>query len=537
MKRLLRSSVYMLTVAAVTQAQLGRREAEWMTDGGDAQRSHWIPADTWISRESLQKPGFRFLWKTKLDNQAVQLNSLTPAVLIDRYIGYRGFKSLALLGGSSNTVFAIDTDLSRLEWQHRFPLPAPSPGSLACPGGLTANAARETYAAYPPSEPVGGGLGGRSAPARSDIGEPGEGAVTLAPALAAVARGPSRRPPRLRLPAMTYVVAADGALHSLNISNGEEPEPAVKFLPTSANAQGLIVLDGVAYAATSDCNGASSGIWALDIASKQVSVWQASGGAIAGTAGAAFGPDRTVFAATSSGELVALSSKSLKVMGRYTAGGQPFTSSPVVFPYKGTTLVAAATKDGRIHLMDGALLAGPNPQALLFKTSAYSASGGFSPSSLSTWQALDGVRWVLASADAAPGPASGFSPANGPVASGAVAAWRVADRNGAISLEPGWLSRDMISPLAPMIVNGVVFAVSGGEFRSADGGPSLAERARRSAPAVLYALDGATGTTMWDSGATITSFVHSGGLSGGAGQLYLETFDETLYAFGFPMEH
>jgi hypothetical protein len=42
---------------------------------------------------------------------------------------------------------------------------------------------------------------------------------------------------------------------------------------------------------------------------------------------------------------------------------------------------------------------------------------------------------------------------------------------------------------------------------------------------------------IWDSGTTITSFVHSGGLSGQAGQVYLETFDETLYAFGFPMEH
>ena len=97
-----------------------------MTDGADAQRSHWIPADTRISREGLEKPGFQFLWKLKLDNQAVQLNSLTPAVLIDRYIGYRGFRSLALLAGSSNAIYAIDTDLSRLEWQHRLPLPPPS---------------------------------------------------------------------------------------------------------------------------------------------------------------------------------------------------------------------------------------------------------------------------------------------------------------------------------------------------------------------------------------------------------------------------
>jgi outer membrane protein assembly factor BamB len=508
-----------------------------MTDGADAQRSHWVPADTRISRESLAKSGFQFLWKVKLDNQAAQLNSLTPAVLIDRYIGYRGFRSLALLGGSSNTVYAIDTDLSRLEWQRRIPLPSPSAASVACPGSLMASPARETSAAYPPLEAVGGGLGGRNAPARSDVGEPGEGAVTLAPALAAVARGPARRPPRLRLPAVVYVVAADGALHSLNISNGEEPGPPVKFLPPGTNAQGLTVVDGIAYAATSDCKGGSSGVWAVDLVSKQMSMWEASGSAIAATAGPAFGPDGTVFATTSTGQLVALSPKDLRLIGRYSTGGQPFTSSPVVFPYKGKTLVAAATKDGRIHLVDGASLGAPDPQPGAFQTPAYSSSGGFAPSSLATWQASDGVRWVLAATAGAPVPGSGFTPANGLITNGAIATWRVADRNGTISLEPGWVSRDMISPLVPMILNGVVFAVSSGEFRSDDSNVPVQERVRKSSGAVLYALDGLTGKTIWDSGGVITSFVHSGALSGQVGQVYLETFDETLYAFGFPMEH
>jgi outer membrane protein assembly factor BamB len=116
-------------------------------------------------------------------------------------------------------------------------------------------------------------------------------------------------------------------------------------------------------------------------------------------------------------------------------------------------------------------------------------------------------------------------------------AWKVSERNGAVSLEPEWVSRDMQAPLTPLVINGVVFALASGEFRSGDGSLSPAERARRSSPAVLYALDGATGKVLWDSGKTISSFVHSGGLSGGASQLYLETFDENLYAFGFPIEH
>jgi len=54
---------------------------------------------------------------------------------------------------------------------------------------------------------------------------------------------------------------------------------------------------------------------------------------------------------------------------------------------------------------------------------------------------------------------------------------------------------------------------------------------------VIYALDGATGKPLWDSGKSITSFVHGGGVSGGANQIYLTTYDQKLYVFGFPIEH
>jgi outer membrane protein assembly factor BamB len=95
--------------------------------------------------------------------------------------------------------------------------------------------------------------------------------------------------------------------------------------------------------------------------------------------------------------------------------------------------------------------------------------------------------------------------------------------------------RDLASPLAPIVVNGMVFAAASGEFRGA-GQLTAAQRAQRSTPAILYALDGATGKMLWSSGRTITSFAR-GGLSAGSGQVYLVTYDNTLYAFGIPMEH
>jgi len=510
------------------KAQFARGGAEWVTNGSDAQRSFSIPADPKISRDSMLKQGFQFLWKVKLNNDSVQLNSLTPAVLMDRYIGYRGFRSFAFVGGSSNSIFALDSDLSRIEWQVHLPGPAPAAGSPACPGGLTTPVARATTASYPIPAGGGGGGGGRGGPARSGVGAAGEGAVTIAPALAAQAANAGRGP-QLRLPSVIYAVAGDGMLHTLYMSNGQEPEAPIKFLPPNSDAQGLIVIDGVAYAATPGCNGAASGIWALDLTSKQVSEWHLSSGSIAGTAGPSFGPDGTVYASTTSGDLVALDPKKLIVKASYSTGGQEFSSAPIVFAYKDRNLVAAATKDGRIHLLDAAL------GTALSVTAAY--GNDFGASALSTFQAADGARWVLAAGAGAPSAASGFQTANGAVTNGAIAAWRVEEQNGSPTLRPSWVSRDMISPLAPMTINGVVFAVSSGEYRSADAKMTPAQRAQKSSPAVLYALDIANGKSYWDSGKTITSFVHSGGLSGGASQLYLETYDQTIYAFGYWIEH
>ena len=97
------------------------------------------------------------------------------------------------------------------------------------------------------------------------------------------------------------------------------------------------------------------------------------------------------------------------------------------------------------------------------------------------------------------------------------------------ALDAAWVSRELVSPLTPAVVNGVVFAVSSGETSTA--------RTGRSGKAVVYALDGATGKELWSSGAAIGSFVHGGALSVGNSQVYLGTHDGTLYAFGFPMEH
>jgi outer membrane protein assembly factor BamB len=278
-------------------------------------------------------------------------------------------------------------------------------------------------------------------------------------------------------------------LHSLNVQNGADAVAPLKFLPPNVNAAGLIVVDNVAYASTHNgCGGTKDGVWALDLETKQVTSWTSDSG-LAGSAGPAFGPDGTIYVSTAGGELVALEPVTLKQQASYRAS-VGFASSPVIFEYTGKTLIAVTTKDNRLHLLDASSLDRPLD----------AVPARIAAAALSTWQDSGGIRWI-----AAPSARN-------------ISAWKLVERNGMPALEKGWDSSDITSPFAPTIVNGVVFALS-------------------AKPAVLYAIDGATGKTIWDSGKTIAAAAGKGGLSAGGGQIYVGTQDGTLYAFGFPMEH
>ena len=557
-------------LVALTGGAKAQRGIDWVTENGDAQRSAWVRADAKISKESLQdpnrKPGFQLLWKLKLNNKPRQLNSLTPPSTLERLIGYRGFRMLGFVGGSSDAIFTIDTDLGRMEWEKKLVSAAPSKaGTLACPGGMTTGVARPTLTILPPSVIAVGG--GRSAPARGAVGESGQGAVTLAlirpnpprPAAPPPATNPTppaanpappapRRPNAANPPGgqfgagpfLVYALSSDGMLHTMHLSNGADYEEPVKFLPPGANANGLIVIDNVAYVVTKgNCGGVDNGVWALDLVTKQVGAWK---GNVAGIVGPAFDGAGTLYVATGGGgdapnSVVALDPKTLSVKAWYAAGASEFTSTPVIFDYKGKNLIAATTKDGRAHLLDTSDLGGADHKTALFTTPASSKEGAAAPGALASWQDRSGARWILAPVAGPQAADLGFTATKGAATNGAVVAWKLVEQNGAPTLQPAWASPDLVSPLPPTIINGVVFVTSGGEFRTDDGKMTAAARARRSSGAILYALDGQTGKELWNSGKTITSFARGAALSGGIGQVYLTTHDGMIYAFGFPMEH
>lgn len=523
MKRLL-----LTMTACVLFATTALAQRDWMTDNADAQRSSWIRSDGKINKDSMAKPGFQFLWKMKVKNTPRQLNSITPPTTLDRLIGYRGFRMLGFFAGSNNNLITIDTDLGRLEWEKQLKVTTPPGASTwTCPGGMTTGVVRPALTTIFPA-PTGSG-GGRMNPAKGAVGEPGQGAVTLANVrptnnaglrqmMPQNTRVNPANPPGGQLgagPFLVYALASDGKLHSLHLSNGADYEPPVQFVPANANANGLIVADQIAYVVTTNgCNGAANGVWALDLITKEVKSFKAN---VVGSAGVAFGGNDTIYVATSSGgdkpnSLVALDQKTLTVKSSYSAGTQEFSSSPVIFSHKGKVMIAAMTKDGRLHVFDSENLKAPLASSSAIK------GGNSTTGALASWQDLSGTRWIL-------------TPTNS-----AVVSWKLVEQGSSVSLESGW-ARDLSAPLTPTIINGVAFLTASGEFRPDDDKMPVAQRVARSGKAVIYALDAITGKELWNSGSTITSFAHGGAISGSMGQIYLTTYDGTIYAFGFPMEH
>ena len=554
-----RHAVIALACAALASAILsaqGRGGAEWTTSGYDAQRTASIRNDPRLSVQTLQKPGefgpFKFLWKLKLEHDPKAPTALTQPILLDRIIGFRGFKSIAFVGTQSETVHAIDVDMGVPLWKYHINYSASPPPVLdvtnECPGGLHSAVSRPTAVA--PATPAAGGGVGRGGRSGGGVGEPGKGATTLTtagqrfggpgaagrgragtppgtvPGSAAAAAGsvPGGLPPGARgaggagfgrgafVPGgdAAYVVSNDGFLHALNVQNGADLMAATSFLPANTRAMGLLIATdsegaATAYAATSrGCGSQPDAVWAVQLGSdrKPVVAFQPKGATIAGSAGATLGRDGTVYVATADGSgplsnaLIALEPATLKLKSSATVAGAAFTSSPVVFTSGDRDVVAVAGK-GKLYLFDsGALASGP------LATTAVPGTEKFEPGALASWVDDRNTRWIAV-----------------PSARG-IATFRITDAGGKLTLQPGWTSRDIAAPLSPIVVNGVLFTASSGS---------------KLAPSVLHAMDASNGKDLWNSGRTITTSVKSG-LSAGQGNVYVPGADSTLYAFGFAIE-
>jgi outer membrane protein assembly factor BamB len=499
-----------------TNTAISQSTSEWTTSSGDPARDAWQRGASTLTPDSVKN--LQLLWKVKVANKPKGMLTFREPLIISGVKTNGGLKTLAILAGASNDVFAIDADTGAVVWQKKLKWESDKP---------------------------------------QEEGE-GRGFICPNPQSAPAVVTPANAGPR-----HLYVLASDGYLHTMDLSTGEDSDPAIQVLPLPyGKPYGLNLVDNVIYTITGQgCGGVPNALYAVDLATKKVAVSSPPQAGLWGVAGAVAGSDGTMYFESGDGPYDAAAGKLSTSVEAFTFANDALTlkdyytptnhewltrrdldmnSSPVLFPYKGRDVLAASGKEGRFFLVDSKSLGGADHMTPLFRSELISNKNvNFQTEgtwgSLASWEDKDGTRWVLA-------PIGGETAVKvpvtyGPTPNGGILALKVEDSSGKPELKPAWLSHDMMTAEPPVIENGVVFTLAGGEFtgqaNDAEGGLfSAEERIKRSVPAKLYALDALTGKELYSSGDQIASFLHQAGLSVADNKIIFGTFDGTIYCFG-----
>lgn len=523
---------------AVTIACAWILSADWASSSGNPQRDGWQRGEDKLSRTSAANGGIKWLYSYTVDTKAQRMG--TP-VLLGNIIGWKGFKALMFVAGNSD-VYSVDFWTGKPYFKTHLDYAGDKPQVTAstalCPGGITAAVAINGGSGVAGRGPGGPGGGARGA---SGAGRGGGGG-----------RG---------IGANVWAVGADGNLQTLREQDGDNKATApAKFLPANSRVSDLNLADNVVYAATeNDCGGNANALYAIDLSTpeKKVTSFPTNGSGFAGSGGVAAANDGSAVyglipdgqgsvAGKYSNTVVALDPKELTVKDYFTPssaaaavkkGAEVPGATPAVFPWNGKELVVAGGTDGRIYLLDSASLGGADHHTPLAQSEVFAAADGTNGiwNAFATWDngpqpapagrgappppPPPGTRWIFASITSAP--KIKFANANGAAPNGSIVAFKVEDQGGRPALVPVWSSRDLISPAAPAVTNGLVFALSTGQGKTPRN-------------AVLYALDSSTGKEIWSSGTTATSYA-TGGIAIDASMVLFATHDSQVHAYGIPI--
>src|SRR5499433_3186583 len=417
--------------------------ADWLTDGGNPQRTAWQEDEKTLTTETVKN--MKLLWKVKTDNLPREMHSLLPALIVGRVTTSRGPKEIAVVTGVSDNIYAIDVESGALLWKKHFEYtagPLPRGGGTLCPGGITAT-------------PV---IGPTSTPSKYTI----------------------------------YAASWDGMLHQLNLADGTDVVPPSKFMPPNGKPYALNLWDNVIYTHTAQgCGGNPNVIYAYDLATKKVGSWGPAGGGMWGRQGPAISTKGVMYTGTGDGRwdpengvygngIIGVmqdpETKAGKLVDYYGPSNAEWLwkrdldmqVTPAIFRYKGKELMIDAGKECRVYLMDTESIGGDDHRTPLHRTPLicneevnFASAGVWG--SMASWEDSKGTRWVLTPFWGPKHSAFKAPVEYGKVKYGAVAAFKVEEKAGKWALAPAWISHDMNRAEPPVIANGIVFAYGNGE--------------------------------------------------------------------------
>ena len=337
-----------------------------------------------------------------------------------------------------------------------------------------------------------------------------------------------------------YLLTGDGILRTLNEEDGSQAVAAKQFVRAGVKAATLHLAGDVIYTATHSGCGREGAIWALDTKDTEAKVRSVKLGAdVAGLS-----VNGRIFAQTEDGPLEPANRKyggALLELDKNLAVKQYFimpegpgkkaspgmnVTAPISFKFHGVELVATVGKDGRVYLLKAADLGTEDHHHFIAKSLVVPAMDG---------EKAHGIGGGIASSEDADGSRYLLVPVWGPLSDdlkaaveetsaphGSIVVFKVEnDQEGVAGLKPVWVSRDMDSPAAPVIADGVVFELANGPKK-------------KKAHATLFAFDGSTGKELYSTGDQITAAGNLGGVTIANGRVYFVTADDVVRVFGKP---
>jgi hypothetical protein len=319
--------------------------ADWLTDGGDIQRTSWQKDEKVLSTSTVKN--MKLLWKVRLDNQPHEMHALFPPLIISKAETPAGPKEIAIVAGSSDNIFAIDVAKGSLIWSKHFDS-----------GSLETNTTRSAGALCP-------------------------GGLTATPVV-----GPGATPGKYTI----YAASWDGSLHQLNAADGEDIAPPSLFMPSNGKPYGLNLVDGVIYTTTAQgCGGNPNLIYAYDLKTHTVATFSPGSGAMWGRKGPAVGSDGTIYTGTGDGSyhpengqfgmsIIGVkqdpASRMMAIKDYYGPSNAEWllkkdldlSVTPSIFEYKGRELMVSSSKECAVWLMDTKALGGGDHRTPLYRS-------------------------------------------------------------------------------------------------------------------------------------------------------------------------
>src|SRR5437870_12684479 len=93
-------------LVSIVTSSAQQKKADWLTDGGDPQRTAWQRNETILTKDTVKD--MKLLWKVRTDNQPRQMHNLVPPLIAGNVSTPSGDKEIAILAGVSDNVYGID---------------------------------------------------------------------------------------------------------------------------------------------------------------------------------------------------------------------------------------------------------------------------------------------------------------------------------------------------------------------------------------------------------------------------------------------